>query len=290
MASLIIPAHNEESVIAETVHVLMPLVHSGEIELIVVCNGCTDKTATVVASFGKRVKCIETSVASKTHALNLGDEVASGFPRIYLDADVILSPESVRALVGELLQERYLAVSSTMQMDFSGSSWAVKSFYCIWQQLSYVQEGMIGTGVYALSEKGRKRFTTFPDVIADDGYIRAIFLAKERGTASDCYSIVRSPATLADLVKIKTRSRLGRYELIKKFPELASSEEKKYGSAFFSLLIKGNNWPKIPIYFFVNIVSRMKAKSYHKRHGYKGWERDMSTRKKAEKGEAAKEE
>ncbi len=85
---------------------------------------------------------------------------------------------------------------------------------------------MIGTEVYALSEKGRKRFDAFPEIIADDGYVRALFKADERTLVDSCYSLVRAPANLASLLKIKIRSRLGRYELKKKFPELLGNEEK----------------------------------------------------------------
>jgi glycosyltransferase involved in cell wall biosynthesis len=279
MASVIIPAHNEANVIAKTLQALIPALQNGMIELVVVCNGCSDATVKIVRSFSAKIKCLETSVASKTHALNLGDEVASEFPRIYLDADIILSTDSVMALVERLSQGYYLAASSTMRMDYHGSSWFVKSFYCIWQQLPYVKEGMIGTGVYALSEEGRKRFGKFPDIIADDGFIRAMFKREERSAVPQSYSNVRAPAKLSDLIKIKTRSRLGRYELAQKFPELMNREEKKYGSAFFPLLKKPANLVRLPIYLYVNMVSRLRAKSQYKLCGFTGWERDTSSRR-----------
>jgi len=278
--SVIIPAHNEANLIAETLQVLLPAAQCGILELVVVCNGCTDDTAGVVRSFGTKIKCIETSVASKTNALNLGDEATSVFPRVYLDADIVLSIESVMALAEELSKGHCLAASSTMRMDFRGSSWFVKSFYYIWQQLPYVKEGMIGTGVYALSEEGRGRFDKFPDIIADDGFIRAIFKKDERVAVQQSHSDVRSPAKLSDLIKIKTRSRLGRYELAEKFPELMNREEKKYGSAFLVLLRTPSNWVRLPIYIYVNMVSRIRAKYQRKLYGFSCWERDMSSREK----------
>jgi len=278
VVSVIIPAHNEANVIANTLQALMAAVQDGIIELVVVCNGCSDNTVEVVRSFGTDVKCIETSVASKTNALNLGDEAASKFPRVYLDADIVLSIKSVMALAEELLNGDCLAASSVMQMDFRGSSWPVKSFYYIWQQLPYVKEGMIGTGLYALSEEGRERFDKFPDIIADDGFIRAMFKKDERVSVQQSHSNVRSPAKLSDLIKIKTRSRLGRYELAEKFPELMNREEKRYGSAFLVLLRKPSNWVKLPIYIYVNMVSRIRAKYQRKLHGFSCWERDSSSR------------
>lgn len=278
MISIIIPAHNEETVIAAALKELMAGVVSGEFEVIVVCNGCTDKTAEIVASFGAAVKCIETPVPSKANALNLGDSEASGFPRIYQDADVVLSFEATRQISQVLQDSKFLAVAPVMRMDFRNASWIVRSYYEVWQQLPYIQEGMIGTGVYALSEEGRKRFDTFPEIIADDGYIRALFKTNERTSVASCYSLVRAPADLVNLLKIKTRSRLGRYELKKKFPELQGNEEKNYCNATLGLLSQIYLWPKLPVYLYVNLKARFQAKEYVRIQGFTGWERDESSR------------
>lgn len=277
--TIIIPACNEEKVIKKTLDELLPGALSGELHVIIVCNGCSDKTSEVVASFGKVFMCIETPVPSKTNALNLGDTMANSFPRIYQDADVVLSLDAVRQLAGVLHSGRYMAASPMMRMDFQNTSWSVQSYYEVWQQLPYVREGMIGTGVFALSEDGRKRFDRFPEIIADDGYVRALFKSDERTSVASCFSLVRAPADLASLLKIKTRSRLGRYELKKKFPELLENEEKRYGNATIELLSQIYLWPKLPVYLYVNLRTRFKAKEYARAQGFTGWERDESSRK-----------
>ena len=137
---------------------------------------------------------------------------------------------------------------------------------------------MIGTGVYALSDEGRKRFDSFPPIIADDGYVRALFKTEERTSVESCYSLVRAPTNLGSLIKIKTRSRLGRYELKIKFPALLRSEEKNYGKALIRLFTKVYLWPKIIVYFYVNFITRFRAKHYARSQGFKGWERDESSR------------
>ena len=280
MISIIIPAHNEANVIGKTLEALLPGVITGEVEIIVVCNGCTDNTVAIVETFGEKVKCTVSPVASKTKALNLGDNEASGFPRIYLDADIVLSFDAVKRMAGVLQAGQYLAAAPIMQMDFSKTSWAVRSYYDIWQQLPYVKEGMIGTGVYALSRKGKERVGRFPDIIADDGYVRAMFTKEERTSVDNCYSLVRAPANLTGLKKIKMRSRLGRYELAEKFPELLKNEEKNYKFAILKLLSKVSCWVKIPVYFYVNIATRISAKKYCQLHEFTGWERDETSREK----------
>ena len=175
-------------------------------------------------------------------------------------------------------------------MDLRHASWAVRSYYDIWQRLPYVREGMIGCGVYALSEQGRKRFSEFPDIIADDGYVRALFKGHERTVVPKCWSLVRAPRNLTGLLKIKVRSRRGRYELARAFPELLANEQKNYGSAVLPLLTSITLWPKLAVYLSVNLCARLLARKGQQR-GNDHWERDESSRDGVHKqGAGAKED
>jgi glycosyltransferase involved in cell wall biosynthesis len=278
MISIIIPANNEEKVIATALNELVDGAANGELEVIVVCNGCTDNTAQVVASFGSAIRCIKTEIASKANALNLGDAAANSFPRFYQDADVVLSLDAVRLVAQVLRSGRFLAAAPRMHIDLRKASWPVRAYYEVWQQLPYVREGMIGVGIYALSREGRNRFLKFPEIIADDGYIRALFQTNERTSVDSCHSLVRAPASLAGLLKIKTRSRLGRYELKMKFPELIQNEEKHYSNALFGLLSQAHLLTKLPVYLLVNLLTRFRARRYARLQGFTGWERDDSSR------------
>lgn len=276
--SIIIPAHNEEKVVAATLTALLPGIADGSIEVVVVCNGCIDNTVGVAADVHASIICLETPVASKARALNLGDNAAKWFPRIYQDADVVLSLDSVKMISRALRQGPQLAAAPAMRMEYHDASWAVRSYYEIWQQLPYVREGMIGSGVYALSEQGRRRFDSFPDVIADDGYIRVLFRPHERLLAENSWSSVRAPENLGGLVAIKTRSRRGRYELAKNFPELMKNEEKAYGKALLPLARSIFLWPKIAVYFYVNMAARILARFHSGGEGNTTWERDETSR------------
>lgn len=276
--SIIIPAHNEEKVLAATLTPLLAGVADGSVEVVVVCNGCNDRSAAIVASLHPAIICLETPVASKAHALNLGDAKAQWFPRIYQDADVVLTLEAVRRIADTLHTGSCLAAAPAMRMVLRYASWAVRAYYDIWQRLPYVREGMIGCGVYALSEQGRNRFSIFPDIIADDGYVRALFQSHERTIVPECWSIVRAPRDIAGLLKIKSRSRRGRYELASAFPELLDNEQKNYGNALLPLLTSIALWPKVAAYLYVNLYTRLLARKG--RWGEDGilWERDESSR------------
>ena len=124
MTSVIIPVHNEASVVSETLHYLMSGLPDS-VEIIAVCNGCTDDSAEIIGKI-PRVKLIESTVPSKTAALNLGDASATGFPRIYMDADVRL-PATAITQNKAALHSGLLAASPSVQMDTQGCSWAVRS-------------------------------------------------------------------------------------------------------------------------------------------------------------------
>jgi len=276
--SIIIPAFNEEVSISATLAPLVSLLTEDEAEIIVVCNACTDKTAEVVKKISSEIICIETEIGSKSHALNLGDAAARFFPRIYLDADIALSTDAVNGMVESLKNPLVFATSVEAKMNLSSCSWCVRAFYDVWLRLPYCKAGMIGSGVYALSKAGRGRFEKFPAIIADDGYVRCLFKEAERLRTTTGYAIIKAPKDLFSLIKIKTRSRLGRYELKEKFPQLLKNEEKKYSESIKSLCLEYRLWLKIPVYLMVNLICRFRANRQHVNKQTNKWERDDSSR------------
>jgi len=277
MSSIIIPAHNESSVISCTLSSLLSQVDTND-EIFVITNGCTDNTHDVAIKFNN-INLINTEIPSKTNALNIGDSKATSFPKLYMDADIQLAEGSLKKIIDTLVEGELLAVSPTPKMDFSNSNWFVKAYYDIWLSLPYCRSGMMGAGVYALSEEGRSRFDIFPNIIADDGYVRALFNEEERGNVEGAYAIVKAPITLKWLLKIKIRSRLGQMELAQKYPELLNNEKKPYTDALYSFLKKPHKWPKLAIYIYISIITRFYAKNILKNISDYQWEKDMSSRK-----------
>jgi glycosyltransferase involved in cell wall biosynthesis len=253
----------------------------GEIEVIVVCNGCSDDTANVARSFGDPVRVLETDVPSKTHALNLGDAEARGFPRIYVDADVVLTLPAIRKIAATLERGPALAAAPRpVNVFLAGTRWGVRAYYRFWTALPYIQEGMIAAGAYALSREGRARFKDFPEVIADDGYVRLLFEPNERVQVPDAISEVFAPLTLRDLKNIKARSRLGVLQLRQKYPELASREAKTkhYRGALLEVACRPSLYLSALPYVYVAIASWLRAQRQMNEIGRYVWERDDSSR------------
>ena len=276
--SIIIPAHNEEAVIARCLETMLTGSEPGELEIIVACNGCTDRTAQIAEAFPD-VRVVVADRASKIAALNLGDQSATTFPRFYVDADVLLPVTSIRRVAAVLRQGRVFAAAPRMAVNLSQCPWTVRAFYDVWVNHPYFAVGMIGSGVYALSKQGRDCFDQFPEVTADDGFLRRLFSEQERQTVSTCLFTISAPRTLNDLIKIKTRSRRGNAELSQKFPNLKDQGSGGASIAFFlRILARPSLWMSFPVYLLVQLLTMFHA---HKTLGQAGpglWERDNSSR------------
>ena len=91
-----IPAHNEEAYVERTLEALRAQDY-GWYEVIVVANGCTDRTAE--AARGKCSRLIVLSQKNLGVARNLGARMAKGEILMFLDADTILEPDALRKIV-----------------------------------------------------------------------------------------------------------------------------------------------------------------------------------------------
>ena len=280
MISVIIPAHNESAVIARTLRSITDGAQPGELDIVVVCNGCTDHTADIARSVKPGVRVIETAIASKTHALNLGDAAAFAFPRIYADADVVITVDAIRILANQLESSNLLAVAPTPKFDLAGCSWPVRACYHVRSLLPSAYEGIGGSGVYALSEAGRRRFGRFPEVIADDGYVRIQFQLEERETLRSISSTVFPPRTVKDLIAQKTRAHYGSFELESRFPSRWEHRGKSNNTSLIQLFKSPGLWASLFVYSFVTIVARHQAR---KRLNTKSlrWDRDDTSRANA---------
>ena len=97
--SIIIPAHNEEDVIARAIDSILRNTYQN-FEIIAVNDGSTDKTKKIVQELMKKYRKIKLLNFKKGHsaafARNRGAEVAKGKILVFLDADATLPKNSLR--------------------------------------------------------------------------------------------------------------------------------------------------------------------------------------------------
>lgn len=111
--SVIVPAHNEERVLADCLTSLMGQDYP-DLEVILVLDRCTDRSAELArqaAARDPRLKIIENSHcpedwAGKCFAAHRGAEAASGQWLLFTDADTWFHPTLVRASVATALREQ----------------------------------------------------------------------------------------------------------------------------------------------------------------------------------------
>ena len=278
MISVVIPARDEENVIGRCLATLLDGVDDrGQLDIVVVCNGCTDRTADVAAAFGPPVRILETPVPSKPEALNRGDAAAKGFPRFYVDADVELSGKALLEVAAVLEGGHALAAAPRLTVDLEDRAWRIRAYYQVWCQLRYVGDDLIGSGVYAVSETGRRRFDRFPDIIADDLFVRNLFDPGERVSLSSCSFTVRPPRTLSALVRNKSRARAGDMQYHRLYGNGADCRSDT-SPALRRLALRPVLWPDLAVYVAVSAATRARAVWKVRRGDLAEWERDDTAR------------
>jgi glycosyltransferase involved in cell wall biosynthesis len=211
IGSVVIPAHNEANVIGRCLSGLFSNLDPAQLDVVVVCNGCTDETAERARTYGYPVRVLELAEGSKAAALRAGDQAAAGFPRIYLDADVVLAGSAARALC-ERLDSGAVAARPPIEYDASRSSLLVRRYYRARARVPAVLGSLWGAGVYGLSEHGRSRFDSYPDLVGDDLWADRHFRRDEIEVV-DCTPVrVAAPRHTQDLVRILMRTYRGNAE------------------------------------------------------------------------------
>jgi glycosyltransferase involved in cell wall biosynthesis len=279
MFSVIIPAYNEANVIDRCLSAMLADARPGELEIVVVANNCSDDTAARARRYGSPVKVVETPIGSKVHALNLGDEHASGWPRLYVDADIVVSTKALRDVAAMLDDDsEYVVAAPTAVVDFHDRLPWVQSFYKVWTQLPYFTEGVIGAGFYAFSRRGRERFGQWPDIIADDEYARLMAAPSERGVNRDHTFTITPPTRLRMVAKIQTRARAGLYQLHARFPELLRNETTNPARTLKVIAGRPDLWLHAPIYLGVMTFAKLMAHRKLRKGRQRVWERDETAR------------
>ena len=102
--SVIIPVWNGARYLAEAIESVLAQ-DSMPLEIIVVDDGSDDDSAAVAEQFGERVRCLRRPHAGLASARNSGLEVARGQLLLHLDADDLLTEQSIAVRVAALTQQ-----------------------------------------------------------------------------------------------------------------------------------------------------------------------------------------
>lgn len=282
--SVVIPAHNEAAVIERCLRALMDD-PQGPPEIVVACNGCTDDTAAIARRVAPGATVLEIAQGSKILALNQGNAAAAATPRFFVDADIVVTGKALRAVAQTLDDSTPVrAAAPALAVDLAGCSGPVKSYYKVWMQQPYVRVGMVGSGIFGLSAKGLEEVGTFPDIIADDLYVRTRFAPDQRlrverdGQGNPVSFTVFPPRDLKTLVRIEGRRRAGDMQLDQSHATDHSKRTTTGGTLFGSLGKQGVGPIDLAWYMAIKTAGRLIARQKIKARKPIAWDRDESSR------------
>lgn len=100
--SAIIPAYNAEKFIEATIKSILAQTH-GSIEIIVVDDGSTDNTPSLLHQFHSEIKLVSQENLGVAAARNIGAKIAKGEFLAFLDADDLWMPEKIACQLTRIL-------------------------------------------------------------------------------------------------------------------------------------------------------------------------------------------
>lgn len=269
--SVLIPASNEARYIGPCLKALLASdpVPGFTVEVLVIANGCKDDTAAIARRFtamadprGWRLRVLQLDEGSKIKALNAGDEAAIGRIRVYLDADVLVTPALLAELSEALAVGQARYATGTPRIAPSPSL-ATRLYARFWLRVPFLREGAPGFGVYAVNADGRGRWGRFPKVISDDTFVRLQFAPSERVQVRATYQWPLVDG-LRKLVRVRRRQDIGVREIAERYPELMAHDTKP--KAHLSALMRADPLGFV-VYASVALLVRLSGK------GAAGWTR-----------------
>lgn len=226
--SVIVPAHDEAGWIGACLGAVARSAGAGG-QVVVVANGCTDATADLaraqapaLAAAGWDMTVLETPALGKPGALNAGDGAAVHPTRVYLDADVTVSPPLLAQIAAALDTDTPRLASGTPQVARARSA-VTRAYARFWTRLPFVAQGCPAFGLFAVNAAGRARWGAFPAIISDDTFVRLTFAPAERVRVAATYAWPMVEG-FGPLVRVRRRQDRGVAEIAALYPERMAND------------------------------------------------------------------
>jgi len=224
--SVIIPFHNEDQWVARKLENTLSWDYpTDRLEIIAVSDGSTDQTHAMLESYAGRVRVVSYYPrCGKPTALNRGAELARGEIFVFTDANVLLEPKAIRAMIARYEEATVGGVCGRIALHPEGADEPLgEGLYMRYEQGLYHLESATGTMVGAdgaFFSIRRELFTQLPpDTIADDLSIALQVIAKGRRVVYEAEAHgaeVVIPNVRAEFCR-KVRMIVGGYQALGRF-------------------------------------------------------------------------
>ena len=244
--SILIPAYNAGKTIARCLKSLVKVNYPKKIEIIVISNGSTDKTNSIVKKF-PNVKLLNLPKPNKADALNAGLNIARGEIIGIVDADTYVTRDSVKKMIGYFDDEKIGAVTSNIRVDhrtkvltrFQNIEYMISALTK--KLFTFLNSLYLAPGALSLF-KGNiiKKIKFNSDTMTEDFDLALSIIKKGYKIQNSLNSnvITEIPKTLKDFVKQRIRWYRGFFQTTFKHKDLLLNKNHKT-LAWFVLLFGG---------------------------------------------------
>lgn len=277
---VVVPARDEQVLLPRCLRALLWDARDLELRIVVAANGCADATPVAARRFlpaarelGHELVVLELPRPGKAAALNAASPFTRGCPVVFLDADTVLVPGTLRALAQALGAWAPALLAAPSPLLVRPRTPTARSYAAVWRTLPAVASDVIGAGCYAVNAAGRARWSAFPDVVADDAYVRSRFAREERRVGSGAF-LLELPER-RELVRVLSRWRRGNAQLRERFGVEADPSAALRRNAAH-LAARPALWRHVPAFAALTAASRLRRP--RPRGAGAAWERADSVR------------
>lgn len=224
--TVILVAYNEESRIEARLRNLVSGGLEPEDQILVMCDGCGDRTAQVARDLAeRRIEVVELPRGGKAAALNEGVARARGAIVVFCDARQRFAPDAIPRLLRHFEDEKIGAVSGNLEIEASEAGagkgvdlyWKLEKFVRKWEAKFDSTIGCTGA-IYAIR---RNLYEPIPaDTLLDDVVIPMRIALRGYRVAFDEEAKAYEPQRLEPERERRRKSRTlaGNYQMLFRYP------------------------------------------------------------------------
>ncbi|MBD3249753.1 glycosyltransferase [Candidatus Woesearchaeota archaeon] len=234
--SAVVPCYNEEKNAGKCIDAIYNSDYPEDIEVIAVDDGSDDGTLDVLKKYQKKyskMKIIKGNHEGKSEALNKGIKKAKNEIIFTVDADTIVSKDTLKKLTGPFLDKNVGATNGSCIVRNKNNFWG------LFQNIEYHYNNLIRKSFSVLFNEGIWFFGAFACyrkcVLEKAGYFKKDALTEDADIALEIYSkgykavnvydsygYVLAPSKLKDFIAQRTRWWMGVLQSLKKNRHLFS--------------------------------------------------------------------
>ncbi len=243
--SLLIAAYNEESNIAETIRGIRNQDYPEKIEIIIVDDGSSDNTLSMLSSFNlPNLKIVRANHGGKARALNEGLKYVNQDIVVCIDADTFLHPQALRRIVARFLTDPAdtAAIAGSVLVKNSRSTFMTRlqewdyftGIASAKRQQSLYQGTLVAQGAFsAFRTRVVKAHDGWPPVIGEDIVLTWSLIngGWRIGFEPTAIGFTSAPETVSGFYRQRKRWARGMIEGLKRYGHLVWKSSRL--SAFF---------------------------------------------------------